>query len=489
MPDGTPGKRMSLFDTIFNNSAQVALNPLFSSSSKFKAAKAAGGSATAEPLLVDTAKAAKTVDKPAAKAGKAEKRKTAEIIEVPPVELSVKQNKQKRHADTVSSEVTHTKKKQKIVINDAHSNSVDKVKPAKKQKQSVQRSAAPASAAATEGPNEVAASEADVMAASDPQLAIDHKIQRLSPEEEAAKLRRTVFVGNLPSDVKRKMIQKEFEQYGSIESVRRRSVPVKLDAKMSRKAAVITGSVSDKRGTSHAYVVFQDESAAIAALASNMHMVDGRHIRVDRAGQSAHGSAGGSVMYERNRTVFLGNLPFDVEDEEIIVFFNDNCTKLGITDPVEAVRVVRDSASQLGKGFGFVQFSDQQAARAALGCDGQLLRKRPIRVTKAVKVPAHLKALGRQEKPGRKATSKDAAGGKRSATAASKQSRPSNKAVVALQRKAENWQGFKTKGSKKTVAGAVTKSTSAGQRPVEGKRKAPEKRPSVAIRKQRSLAK
>ena len=79
--------------------------------------------------------------------------------------------------------------------------------------------------------------------------------------------------------------------------------------------------------------------------------------------------------------------------------------------------MVRDSASQLGKGFGFVQFSDQQAARAALGCDGQLLRKRPIRVTKAVKVPAHLKALGRQEKPGRKPMSKDAADGKRSATA------------------------------------------------------------------------
>lgn len=77
-------------------------------------------------------------------------------------------------------------------------------------------------------------------------------------------------------------------------------------------------------------------------------------------------------------------------------------------------------------------------------------------------------------------------------SAGPKQSKPSNKAVVALQRKAEpaeNWQGFKTKGSKKTVAGAVTKSTSAGQRPVEGKRKAPEKRPSVAMRKQRSLAK
>ena len=41
--------------------------------------------------------------------------------------------------------------------------------------------------------------------------------------------------------------------------------------------------------------------------------VGGLHIRVDRAGQSAHGSTGGSVMYERNRTVFVGNLPFDVE--------------------------------------------------------------------------------------------------------------------------------------------------------------------------------
>lgn len=62
-------------------------------------------------------------------------------------------------------------------------------------------------------------------------------------------------------------------RYGSIESIRRRSVPVALDAKMSRKAAIITGNVSDKRGTSHAYVVFQDEAAALAALASNMHMV------------------------------------------------------------------------------------------------------------------------------------------------------------------------------------------------------------------------
>ena len=87
-----------------------------------------------------------------------------------------------------------------------------------------------------------------------------------------------------------------------------------------------------------------------------------------------------------------GNVDFSaMQDEEVIVFFNDNCSKMGIADPVEAVRLVRDPASQLGKGFGFVQLRDQPAARVALGFDGQLLRKRPIRVTKAVRVPAHLK--------------------------------------------------------------------------------------------------
>lgn len=74
---------------------------------------------------------------------------------------------------------------------------------------------------------------------------------------------------------------------------------------------------------------------------------------------------------------------------------------------MDAVRVVRDSASQLGKGFGFVQFSDQAAARAALGCDGQPLRQRPIRVTRAVKVPAHLRDMGKA-KPGKGSTGRGA---------------------------------------------------------------------------------
>ena len=73
-----------------------------------------------------------------------------------------------------------------------------------------------------------------------------------------------------------------------------------------------------------------------------------------------------------------------------------------------------------------------------------------------------------------------------------RQSKTANKAVNALKNKAEpaeNWQGFKTKGLKKSTTAPVAKSSSAGNRPAEGKRKTSEKRPSVALRKQRSLDK
>lgn len=62
-------------------------------------------------------------------------------------------------------------------------------------------------------------------------------------------------------------------RHGKVESVRLRSVPVKLDAKMPRRAAVLSGNISDSRGTAHAYVVFQEQAAAQAALASNMQEV------------------------------------------------------------------------------------------------------------------------------------------------------------------------------------------------------------------------
>jgi hypothetical protein len=56
-------------------------------------------------------------------------------------------------------------------------------------------------------------------------------------------------------------------------SVRLRSVPIKLDTKMPRMAAVVTGQVDASRATAHAYVVFETREQAAAALAHNMQLV------------------------------------------------------------------------------------------------------------------------------------------------------------------------------------------------------------------------
>ena len=74
-------------------------------------------------------------------------------------------------------------------------------------------------------------------------------------------------------------------RYGKIVSVRLRSVPVDLEKKMPRKAAVLSGAIAAARGSSHAYVVFADAGAASKALAHNMQEVgpmEGKHRRQQR---------------------------------------------------------------------------------------------------------------------------------------------------------------------------------------------------------------
>lgn len=47
--------------------------------------------------------------------------------------------------------------------------------------------------------------------------------------------------------------------------------------------------------------------------------------------------------------MFVGNLPFDVQDEQLYTHFK-RCGE------IEFVRVVRDKKTNIGKGFGYVQF-------------------------------------------------------------------------------------------------------------------------------------
>ena len=66
--------------------------------------------------------------------------------------------------------------------------------------------------------------------------------------------------------------------------MRLRSVPLKTGTTLPRHVAVAAGAADTSRGSSHAYVVFKEETHAHAALSHNMQEWKGQHLRVDMAG-------------------------------------------------------------------------------------------------------------------------------------------------------------------------------------------------------------
>uniref|UniRef100_A0A3Q3XF06 RRM domain-containing protein n=1 Tax=Mola mola TaxID=94237 RepID=A0A3Q3XF06_MOLML len=173
---------------------------------------------------------------------------------------------------------------------------------------------------------------------------------RARKEDEAQKRKRTVFVGNLPVSCTKK---------------------VREDPSMSRKVAVIQRKVHPKKQSMNAYVVFKDEGGVEKALERNgMEIQKDFHIRVDRVGDSS--------SHDHRRSIFVGNLSFEINELTLRQHFEEcGC--------VEAVRVVRDQNSGLGKGFGYVLFEGADAVQLALKLDGTKLEGRSIRVKRSVK--------------------------------------------------------------------------------------------------------
>lgn len=83
----------------------------------------------------------------------------------------------------------------------------------------------------------------------------------------------------------------------------------------------------------------------------------GRHITVDTVSKKSHNS-----KQESHRTLFIGNLPFNADEEELRSFFESQIKKRkGKNEDssdddfvVESVKIVRSKDTRTGKGFGYV---------------------------------------------------------------------------------------------------------------------------------------
>lgn len=130
------------------------------------------------------------------------------------------------------------------------------------------------------------------------------------------KEQRTCFVGNIGITENKKSITKFFKEFGDIESIRLRSVPVEGTAvdedgnqSLVKKVCSNKQKFGDQKGSFNAYVVFKDAASVERAVSAANNKVFGeRHIRVDTCIPS---------VLNPKSTVFLGSLPFYADEEEL----------------------------------------------------------------------------------------------------------------------------------------------------------------------------
>lgn len=78
--------------------------------------------------------------------------------------------------------------------------------------------------------------------------------------------------------------------------------------------------------------------------------------------------------------IYVGNLPFTTTDAELRTLFSEHGT-------VESVSLPSDRETGRPRGFGFVEMSQADAARAIQALNGKDLGGRPLRVNEAEDKP------------------------------------------------------------------------------------------------------
>jgi nucleolar protein 12 len=224
--------------------------------------------------------------------------------------------------------------------------------------------------------------------------------------QEVEKAGRTVFLGNVSTECinsksSEKALKKHLESFiadladnnppHKVESIRFRSTA--FDNSLPKRAAFAKKEIMDSTTRStNAYAVYTTKVAAREAVKKlNGSVFLKRHLHVDSV---AH-----PTKIDHRRCVFVGNLPF-VDDESQTPTAEGEVKKnkkpasdveeglwthFAKAGKIESVRVVRDAATRVGKGFAYVQYYDENGVEAALQYNEQKyppMLPRKLRVTR-----------------------------------------------------------------------------------------------------------
>lgn len=176
---------------------------------------------------------------------------------------------------------------------------------------------------------------------------------------------KTLFVGNIPLQIPKEQVKKHFKKYGAIQSIRIRGIPV-ADIKTPKKIAAIKKEYHPDRTSVYAFIKFKEAEDAKRAEAENGQLFFNHHLRVNFCETEND--------YDESKALFVGNLPFQAEEEELWNIFK-SC------GPISHIRIVRDGRTGMGKGFAYVNFKDADSVQLALEMGKFMLKDRELRVS------------------------------------------------------------------------------------------------------------
>lgn len=189
---------------------------------------------------------------------------------------------------------------------------------------------------------------------------------KLIEGDDLSRIDRTIFLGNVPNTAKDSDI-KAFLGV-PIDTIRYRSAGFDTQH-LARWIAFAQKRFHEKRDTLVVFVVLKSTDDLQTVLAKNQHVMLDKHIRVDLAGSD------GKV--DHARSVFVGNLPYDIT-EEILYDIFEKCGE------IESVRAIRDPSTGIGKGFAFVTFVSKTSVADGMKLNGNTPETlgRKLRLTK-----------------------------------------------------------------------------------------------------------
>ncbi|GMS97671.1 hypothetical protein PENTCL1PPCAC_19846, partial [Pristionchus entomophagus] len=181
--------------------------------------------------------------------------------------------------------------------------------------------------------------------------------------------KRMVFVSVLPKDFTGQKLEALISCCGKIDSVSLRGT-VGSKEKLSKKTAFLAGKLNENIKSIVGYVKFVSVDTVTVAIEKNGTLVDGHHVRVD--------SCVGINKYGRKSTVFVGNFPFEIRDDDVFEWARKG---EGSVDFVS----VRDRNTGYCRGVGFITFKDDASVAPALSLTTPVNGGNEIELAKVMK--------------------------------------------------------------------------------------------------------